>query len=262
MCAISLLHKNTERMDKLIPDAWHDLLKDVVATMEPDFPKFVNEMTIPAAKDLFTAFKWTAPDNVSVVIFGQDPYPRRESAGGVSFCDFMINSWNSPLPPSLRNIIKSVLISQNLATKSSKIDDLRKVLKNREEPKNWFKRLATKNGVLWLNSSLTFLSKDPQNLKEHADFWAPFLAKIIEILKEKRVVFVLWGSVAANLKDFCEGKNSKIVMNSHPMMEKFHGKCTFEEILEAQKELGVEIVDFLPRKIEQEKFGIFKQRRI
>ena len=54
----------------------------------------------PPEKDMFNAFVYTNPDNLKVVIIGQDPYHEEGEAMGLSFSVPV----GIKIPPSLRNI--------------------------------------------------------------------------------------------------------------------------------------------------------------
>jgi len=149
-----------------------------------------------------------SPEQFKVVIFGQDPYPRETSATGIAFYDGEVASWSDKLSPSLRNIIKASLMSGGLATPSDSVAVLRRTTtkKNILQPKDWFE-YTMNNGVLWLNTALTFSGKEKQALDMHTKFWAPVIEEIIKTLlisKEnssgnKGIVFALWGSNAQKL---------------------------------------------------------------
>lgn len=69
--------------------------------------------------------------------------------------------WSDPMSPSFRNIVKNVLIHQGLLTATDKVDTMRKVLEQHKipQPGDWFLNTRAQ-GVLWLNTSLTFSSTD------------------------------------------------------------------------------------------------------
>jgi len=176
-----------------------------------------------------------------VVIFGQDPYPRKESAVGLAFLDGAVTSFQSPrLAPSLRNIIKAIFIARKMATPGTNADTLRELTMEHipMSPEDWFSKLAGECGVLWLNTSLTFESKDQADLSKHLAMWEPVIrATIQDILcarapgkpgatpqahpapqesqdgkivgggkaserSETGVVFVLWGNKAQALEKY------------------------------------------------------------
>ncbi|KAA6323092.1 MAG: hypothetical protein EZS28_054354, partial [Streblomastix strix] len=100
----------------------------------------------------------------------------------------------------------------NNLTKDSKIDEICSKVKELKliTPNEWF--LSTgRQGVLWLNASLTFSSSAQSELKKHALFWKQTIQKIIETVFEVKeqtfqdkkeeeetpsIVFVLWGGFA------------------------------------------------------------------
>lgn len=156
-------------------------------------------------------YKCFEQDKFEIIIFGQDPYPREESATGLAFEDNAV-SWNKKIPPSLRNIMLSVLESINV--KLNNINDLRDFLKNKLTMQKWFE-FTRKQGVCWLNTALTFTTK--KDLKKHKLFWRPFILEIIKIFKNK--IFILWGNHAKDLIPFID--SDKIITNCHPVLIDF-----------------------------------------
>jgi uracil DNA glycosylase len=175
-------------------------------------------------------------NDVQIVVFGQDPYPRKESAIGYAFWDGKIVSWDSPLSPSFRNIIKSILINENLVNRESKIKEIRDIIKKNNifSPDDFF-RNSIKKGVIWLNASLTFEAKSQKILNKHLNFWEPIVEVIIDkiLTGSKNVIFVFWGAKSLKLKKYISRtkyNNYYFIYNCHPMLEKFHSKNSFEEI--------------------------------
>lgn len=203
---------------------------------------------LPARDKVFRAFTAVGgPDKVRVVIFGQDPYPRKESAVGLAFLDGAVTSFQSTrLAPSLRNIIKGIFIARKMATPATNADSLRALMDEHIllPPEDWFSKLATDCGVLWINTSLTFESKDQADLSKHLAMWEPVIrATIQDILAaraparapakaspggengageaqsaeagpsspgggETGVVFVLWGNKAQALEKYMKPSQS------------------------------------------------------
>ncbi len=198
---------------------------------------FDDNKFFPDINNRFNAVNSIKFDNtIKIVVFGQDPYPRMESATGYAFWDGKIKSWENPLSPSFRNIIKSVLINEGFAVRENKIKELRKIIKKNNifSPDDFFKN-SIENGVVWLNASLTFESKKQTDLNKHLKFWKPIIEKvIITILKNsKNTIFVFWGGKSLKFQKFIsdtEFNNYHFINNCHPMLEQFHEKNTFEEI--------------------------------
>lgn len=148
-------------LEKLIHPAWLPHLKSSLES-QSDLAKYLSpsrERMFPKLENTFQALNLTTPEDCVIVIFGQDPYPREESAIGIAFCDGMIKKWTDPTCPSLRNIFKSVLIHEKKLNPQSKVDELRRAMASLKmvSPYNWFFETG-KQGVLWLNTSLTFTS--------------------------------------------------------------------------------------------------------
>jgi uracil-DNA glycosylase len=100
---------------------------------------------LPSGANVFRAFELLPPENVSVVIIGQDPYPNPDDAMGVAF-----SSPQTKLPSSLRNIYKE--IASDLDTQPPFTGDL----------SAWVTQ-----GVLLANTSLTLAA----NGKTHFKHW-------------------------------------------------------------------------------------------
>ena len=75
-----------------------------------------------------------------------------------------------------------------------------------------------KQGVLLLNTALTFEGKDTKLLKEHTKLWAPVIENIFSILaKRGNLVVMRWGSYAQKVGACFDGINSITVMDTtHP----------------------------------------------
>jgi uracil-DNA glycosylase len=168
----------------------------------------------PSYENILKAFHYSSPEEVRVVILGQDPYPDPMEASGLAF-----STLNKKLTGSLRNIIKA--INYNYPTQTLKSGDL----------EHW----ATQ-GVLLLNRYLTTVSKKP---KAHADIWKPFTDFLISYLDSlpQKPIFVLWGDSSSTVEPLIV--NCKVLKWRHPSPlancnvapEKHFSKCThFKDI--------------------------------
>eukprot|EP00003_Mantamonas_plastica_P028243 TRINITY_DN6320_c0_g2_i2.p1 TRINITY_DN6320_c0_g2~~TRINITY_DN6320_c0_g2_i2.p1 ORF type:complete len:142 (-),score=23.23 TRINITY_DN6320_c0_g2_i2:177-602(-) len=81
-----------------------------------------------------------SPQDFSVVIIGQDPYPREESAVGIAFYDGMIKEWKNRLSPSFQNIVKAALANRNWMKPGGNIKDMRAAINKHKmvSPVDWF----------------------------------------------------------------------------------------------------------------------------
>lgn len=87
-------------LEELLSPSWLQVLQPVIESQKPaDLKRFLSKSrawTIPSRPDTFAALKGHAePHQWNVVILGQDPYPREESAVGIAFNDGAIKkvSW-------------------------------------------------------------------------------------------------------------------------------------------------------------------------
>ena len=82
-----------------------------------ELEQFLNTFpqVTPVPQQIFSVFKYMHPEQVRVVLYGEDPYPRISSANGVAFWDAEISSWqNKTNGNSLKNMLKALLVQQAL----------------------------------------------------------------------------------------------------------------------------------------------------
>ena len=143
---------------------------------------------LPAQNDVLNAIKLTSLDNAKVLIIGQDPYPSSEHAHGLAF-----SSLSSKTPASLKNIFKK----------------LREDYPNGKYESNTLTEWG-KQGVILLNTALTFESKDSKILKEHTKLWEPVIKNIFEVLikRNKTLVVMRWGNYAQKVGECFNNKSN------------------------------------------------------
>ena len=153
-----------------------------------------NTLSIfPKQEHIFRCFNYFNIQNTKVVIIGQDCYHGKNQANGLCFSvDDDIRN-----PPSLRNILKELESDIGKKRESSDFTDL------------------AKQGVLFLNASLTVMEKTPLS---HMEYWYQLTNKIIEKIstETKYVVFVLWGIFAKNKKKYIDLEKHKVLEATHP----------------------------------------------
>lgn len=150
-----------------------DLIRKIMSIIEE---KRKNCEILPSQDDILNAIKLTSLDNAKVLIIGQDPYPNKEHAHGLAF-----SSLSNKTPASLKNIFK-------------------KLKEDFPDGKYESNTLAGwgKQGVILLNTSLTFEGKDAKLLKEHTKLWEPVIKNVFDILikRNKPLVVMRWGNYA------------------------------------------------------------------
>lgn len=185
----------------MIGNDWDEKLK--VVWESPGFKNFykriMHEYEIkeiyPPKDYIFNALKLTSYENTKVVIVGQDPYHGKGKAHGLSFSV----QKGVRVPPSLQNIYKELN------------DDLKIPPKDNGDLTEW-----AKQGVLLLNAVLT-VEKD--KAASHRNLgWEPMTDYIIKLLnlKNKPVVFILWGNFAKEKAKLITNHQHYIIMSPHP----------------------------------------------
>ncbi|KQX84639.1 uracil-DNA glycosylase [Variovorax sp. Root473] len=145
------------------------------------------------------ALELTPPEDVRVVILGQDPYHGRGQAEGLAFSV----ASGVALPPSLRNIFKE--LQRDLGTPPPAFPN----------PGGSLVKWAT-HGVLLLNTCLTVEEGQPAS---HAGRgWEVLTDAVIRhVAQGKRpVVFMLWGSHAQSKRALIDVERHKVLMSNHP----------------------------------------------
>ncbi|MBO5791807.1 MAG: uracil-DNA glycosylase [Lentisphaeria bacterium] len=149
-------------------------------------------VVFPPEEAAYTALELTAPEDVRVVILGQDPYHDDGQAYGLAF-DVPEGVKE---PPSLRNIKK----------------EFRNDLKR--EPGSL--RTWAEHGVLLLNAVLTVDAHAPGS---HAKLgWELFTDSVIRAVsaRNERVVFILWGAYAIKKAVLADSSKHLIITSVHP----------------------------------------------
>ena len=182
----------------LVPKPWQSALEDCRNELtEIDFylntAQASGEIIVPAWENIFAVLA-LAPDQVQVVILGQDPYPNSKHAVGLAFA---VPNETKPLPGSLRNILKEVE------------EDLGRAPQTSPNLAHWVAQ-----GVLLLNTALTTVHGASNS---HAKLpWDRVVTQILNavIAANPKVVAVLWGNSAQSFAPkFAAGR---VVTSAHP----------------------------------------------
>ena len=205
----------------IIKKNWYEKLKPVFDTDKyKNFERWlINEYktkTIyPKPENVFNAINIVKFDSVKVVIIGQDPYHSPGYANGLAFsvCD------NVEIPKSLVNIFKE--INMELGINIPNTGNLQK----------W-----AENGVLLLNRILTVEKGKPLSHKGMG--WEIFTNNVLKLLNEQnqKIVFLLFGKSAEELKVYLNNPNHLVLITSHPSplgaYKGFIGSGVFKKTIE------------------------------
>lgn len=155
-----------------------------------------NGHVFPPKEALYAAFNLCSFKELKIVILGQDPYPTKGNAHGLSFS---VNDSVGKLPKSLNNIFKE--LSSDL---------------NQTPPKNGNLECWARQGVLLLNSVLTVEEGRPDSHKNLG--WVKFTDAVIKKISDQKrnVVFLLWGAKAQAKKNLIDGSKHLVLESVHP----------------------------------------------
>jgi len=154
-----------------------------------------TDIIYPQIHNIWKAFSLTPPNEVRVVLLGQDPYHGKGQAHGLSFSV----GDDVKIPPSLKNIFK-----------------LNSLETGCREPKNGNLIKWAEQGVLLLNSSLS-VKKDEPGSHSHLPYHL-MLNAIFRYLNtsRNRVVFWLLGNQAQAHSSIITNTNHLCLKTSHP----------------------------------------------
>ena len=145
------------------------------------------------------ALALTPPEQVRVVILGQDPYHGRGQAEGLAFSV----APGVAIPPSLRNIFKE--LQRDLGTAPPPFP----------QPGGSLVKWA-RNGVLLLNTCLTVEEAQPAS---HAGRgWEVLTDAVIRHVSDvaQPTVFMLWGAHAQSKRPLIDAQRHKVLAATHP----------------------------------------------
>lgn len=189
---------------------------------------YVTATVYPPRQQLFAALQATPPEQVRVVILGQDPYHEPGQAHGLSFSV----EPGTPIPKSLCNIYKE--LESDLEIPPAGSGCLRP----------W-----AENGVLLLNSILTV---EAHKAGSHKKFgWEAFTDQVIAATNAlpQPIAFVLWGNYAQKKESLIHTDAPRLVLASaHPSplsaYRGFFGSRPFSKINEFLEENGQQPVNW------------------
>ncbi len=166
--------------------------KELLKTVEAEYEK---GKVYPAKENIFNALRYTAYQDVKVVLLGQDPYHGEGQAHGFAFSV----QPGTPFPPSLQNIFKELKQDVGMAI-----------------PKTGCLIPWAEQGVFLLNTALTVRESEPNSHKNIG--WMTFTDAIIKVLNEREepVIFLLWGANAKEKIPLITNSRHFVLSSVHP----------------------------------------------
>jgi uracil-DNA glycosylase len=226
MSEINLKDVQQKLYEKLKPSGWDKLLRSFILSQE--FYNILDRLLLesnagdnftPVIKNLFRAFEECPYDKLSVVVVGQDPYPKQDVADGIAF-----SCSNSNIQASLRYIFTGL---DGEGIEHDKGLDLAK----------W-----SNQGVLMLNTALTTrIGK----IGTHVELWKPFMIYLMDMLQSNTgLIYIFMGKKAEGFLDYVDQDLNYPLVTSHPAsaayskLKQWDSKGVFTETNRILKEIN------------------------
>ena len=210
---------------------WQPLLQNALTSVDTDYLQGLldDDNWLPGKQSLFAAFRRDL-SNCEYILFGESPYPRKESANGIAFYDAAVHDlWSHTglskavnKATSLRNILKTALLAEGIITTQAdgKIPqssiaavDKRTLIQSIDE---LFSALQH-HGFLLFNATPVL---HPERKPVHeATYWGEFVHQLlIQIADSKSTppTLILWGKIAQQLQQYPITERYPQLVSEHP----------------------------------------------
>jgi uracil-DNA glycosylase len=157
----------------------------------------------PYPELVFYIMNVLSPEDIKVILIGQDPYPGTHIINGKKIPDAMGMSFSAPagapLPRSLNNIYKNLVEFGHWSH-----------MENSGSLVGWLAQ-----GCFFMNSAWTVFESKPNS---HKELWDEFSGNLIKYFSKNLsgIVYVMWGREALNRKIHIDAKKNRFVISSHP----------------------------------------------
>lgn len=178
-------------MHEYLCDEWKNIVNLELIPVIDDSKNRV----VPDKQDIWTAFNLCKPQDLKVVIIGQDPY-HTVTKDGKCVADGMSFSQNhkDKASYSLKSIFNEIERDLNIKNANPKLD-------------NW-----ASQGVLLLNTALTTYGGVAG---AHCKLWKPFIEDLMKKLVDINPIFVIWGNNAKEMLKFTR-EETHVLVAGHP----------------------------------------------
>jgi len=230
-----------------VHDEWYELLSTSLQSVDNDYLKnlLTDNQWLPGAGRLFAAFQRDR-QHCQYILFGESPYPRKESANGIAFYDAAVNDiWSLNglsktvnRATSLRNIIKTALIAEQHI----------QALTDGSVPQSLIANINKQNLVqsieaLFLNFSqagflmfnATPVLHPQRSPRVEARYWIHFIEQLLNGISKSSdypmPTLVLWGKISQLIQQIpasgafnqiqCEHPYNLSFIHNHDMLELF-----------------------------------------
>lgn len=229
------MHYNYDKIISKIHSGWLSFFEENKEELIKILDK-INKMETkiyPREKDLFRALYYHSPEDIKLLILGQDPFINEEEGlpQAMGLC-FSVPKKHKKIPPSLQNIFK----------------EIKNCYPDFNIPKHGLlKRWARVEKMLLLNAALTVNAGQSNS---HANLWANFTDKLIKWFQDKNTgcVFLLMGAFAKGKSILIDTKKHKIFTTVHPSplsaYNGFFGSNVFKNINQYLEENNKQVINW------------------
>jgi len=197
-------------MSLYVDPSWQEIIEYAYAGLTPEYRKFLekDEGYFPTFSNFLNAFHTLSLEKTKYILFGQDPYPRLQSASGYAFIDknvkniFSTKGFSKEVnrATSLRNFLKMLLLSEGfLKSDDLSQDAISKISKDKFiDSIDALRYNFERNGVLLLNTALIFTCKEDTKL--HVKEFRVFMQRLLSKLVDQNIELILFGAMAKDIK--------------------------------------------------------------
>lgn len=188
-------------MNSPIPAAWLERLPLAVQEKLSQAEALVNQdiqagqAVWPQPDKWYAALELTPPEEVRVLVLGQDPYHNPGEAQGLAFSV----PQGVKVPPTLRNILKELASDVGVARTATDLTD-------------W-----AQQGVLLLNTALTVKQHMPRSYLDQG-IWDAVVEAIVSAVAQSSTptAFILWGKDAEAFESLITSAHHLVHKSAHP----------------------------------------------
>jgi len=209
-----------------VDKSWEETIARAYTSLSPAYREYLEQDReyFPDKYNFLNVFKTLPRGEVRYILFGQDPYPREQSAIGYAFIDgkvgelFSVRGLSKEVnrATSLRNFIKMALVARgDLGSEDTSQEAIAKLEKGQLiSTITQLKENFEKNGVLLLNTALIFSSKAES--RRHIKEWRPFVERLLREMRNVNPKLILFGVHAKALKKLEGAEEFAAIELEHP----------------------------------------------
>lgn len=216
----------------VVHPSWQNIIELSYGKLSSEYREFLEKDSgyFPSFDNFLNAFKTLSLSDTKYILFGQDPYPREQSAIGYAFIDGDVKeifgeygfSKKVNRATSLRNFLKMLLVAGgHLDEKDCSKEAIAKIDKSKFITDIMqLKKNFEKNGVLLLNTSLIFTDK--KSTTKHVKSFLPFMNELLKNLQNREIELIMLGNISQVIrKKIPCSNNFKTFEAMHPYNVQF-----------------------------------------